>query len=76
LRRNRNFIEDCLERAIKEIRKDDSPRLDWVTDRDVRGMPGAVGIGTMTNGNQPRHRLSTIGHGERRDRANQHSALQ
>lgn len=41
---NRNFIEDCLERSIKEIRKDDSLRLDPVIDRDVQGVPGAADI--------------------------------
>jgi hypothetical protein len=41
---NRNFIEDCLERAIKEIRKDDSLRLDPVIDRDVQGVPGSADI--------------------------------
>jgi hypothetical protein len=41
---NRNFIEDCLERAIKEIRKDDSLRLDPVIDRDTQGVPGATDI--------------------------------
>lgn len=41
---NRNFIEDCLERAIKEIRKDDSLRLDPVIDRDTQGVPGAADI--------------------------------
>lgn len=41
---NRNFIEDCLERAIKEIRNDDSLRLDPVIDRDTQGVPGAADI--------------------------------
>jgi len=41
---NRNFIEDCLERAIKEIRRDDSLRLDPVIDRDTQGVPGAADI--------------------------------
>lgn len=41
---NRNFIEDCLERAIKEIRKDDSLRLDPVIDRDTQGVPGSADI--------------------------------
>jgi hypothetical protein len=41
---NRNFIEDCLERAIKEIRKDDSLRLEPVIDRDVQNVPGAADI--------------------------------
>lgn len=41
---NRNFIEDCLERAIKEIRKDDSLRLDPVIERDVQGVPGSADI--------------------------------
>ncbi len=41
---NRNFIEDCLERAIKEIRKDNSLRLDPVIDRDTQGVPGSADI--------------------------------
>jgi hypothetical protein len=41
---NRNFIEDCLERAIKEIRKDDSLRLEPVIDRDVQNVPGSADI--------------------------------
>jgi Predicted nucleotide-binding protein containing TIR-like domain len=41
---NRNFIEDCLERAIKEIRKNDSLRLDPVIDRDIQGVPGSADI--------------------------------
>ena len=41
---NRNFIEDCLARAIKEIRKDDSLRLDPVIDRDTQGVPGSADI--------------------------------
>jgi len=41
---NRSFIEDCLERAIKEICKDDSLRLDPVIDRDTQGVPGAADI--------------------------------
>jgi hypothetical protein len=41
---NRNFIEDCLGRAIKEIHKDDSLRLDPVIDRDTQGVPGSADI--------------------------------
>ena len=41
---NRNFIEDSLERAIKEIRKDDSLRLDPVIDRDTQNVPGSADI--------------------------------
>jgi hypothetical protein len=41
---NRNFIEDCLERAIKEIRRDDSLRLDPVIDRDTQNVPGSADI--------------------------------
>lgn len=41
---NRNFIQDCLERAIKDIRKDDSLRLDPVIDRDTQGVPGSADI--------------------------------
>jgi hypothetical protein len=47
---NRNFIEDCLERAIKEIRKDDSLRLDPVIDRDTQGVPGSADIANMIFG--------------------------
>jgi hypothetical protein len=41
---NRNFIEDCLERAIKEIGKDDSLKLDPVIDRDTQNVPGSADI--------------------------------
>lgn len=41
---NRNFIEDCLGRAIRDIRKDDSLRLDPVIDRDTQGVPGSADI--------------------------------
>jgi hypothetical protein len=41
---NWNFIEDCLERAIKEIRKDDSLKLDPVIDRDTQNVPGSADI--------------------------------
>ncbi len=41
---NRNFIEDCLERAIKEIRKDGSLKVDPVIDRDTQNVPGVADI--------------------------------
>src|SRR5947207_1690832 len=41
---NRNFIQDCLERAIKDIRKDESLTLDPVIDRDTQGVPGSADI--------------------------------
>jgi len=41
---NRNLIEDCLEKAIRQIRKDDSMRLDPVMDRDTQGVPGSPDI--------------------------------
>jgi len=42
---NRNFIEECLRRATKTIRNDDSVLVDPVIDRDTRGVAGAPDIG-------------------------------
>jgi hypothetical protein len=38
---NWNFIQDCLERAIKAIANDESVRLEPVMDRDTVGRPGS-----------------------------------
>ena len=41
---NRGFIQDCLERAIKEIQEDDELTLDPCLDRDTSGVPGSPEI--------------------------------
>jgi len=41
---NRNFIEDALNRAIKELKKDDELRVDPVMDRDTKGIAGSPDI--------------------------------
>lgn len=41
---NRGFIEDCLARAVRDLRSDDSLQIDPVVDRDVQGSAGAVNI--------------------------------
>lgn len=41
---NRGFIQDCLERAIKQISDDDSLALDPSLERDTQGVAGAQDI--------------------------------
>lgn len=41
---NRGFIEDALERAVKNIRNDDSISIEPVLDRDTAGIPGSPDI--------------------------------
>jgi hypothetical protein len=41
---NRGFIEDCLNRAIKEVRGDEQLKLDPCLERDTRGVPGSPDI--------------------------------
>jgi hypothetical protein len=41
---NHSFIEDCLERAIKELKRDDDLKVEPVLDRDTRGVPGSPDI--------------------------------
>lgn len=41
---NRGFIEDCLQRAIKDIRADEELKLDPCIDRDTSGVPGSPDI--------------------------------
>ena len=41
---NRGFIEDCLSRAIKEVRGDEELKLDPCLERDTRGVPGSPDI--------------------------------
>jgi hypothetical protein len=41
---NRGFIEDCLLRAIKEVRADEELKLDPCLDRDTSGVPGSPDI--------------------------------
>ncbi len=41
---NRSFIEKALKDAIKEIRKDDSIKVEPVIDRDTAGVPGSPDI--------------------------------
>jgi len=41
---NRGFVEDCLQRAIKEVRGDEELNLDPCIDRDTSGVPGAPDI--------------------------------
>ena len=38
---NRTFIERCLERAIRELRKEGSVAVDPSLDRDTAGIPGS-----------------------------------
>lgn len=42
---NWNFIEECLRRATKAIRNDDSVLVDPVIDRDTQGVAGSPDIG-------------------------------
>src|SRR4051812_1324417 len=42
--RNRNLIEESLERAAKAIRKDENETIDPVIDRDTEGIDGAPAI--------------------------------
>lgn len=41
---NRGFIEDCLGRAIKEVKADEELELDPCLDRDTAGVPGSPDI--------------------------------
>ena len=41
---NRNFIEDCLEKAIKNINNSSSDGLMLSVDKDTRGVPGSPDI--------------------------------
>ena len=41
---NRGFIEDCLQRAIKELQADEGLKLDPCLDRDTSGIPGSPDI--------------------------------
>lgn len=41
---NRGFIEDCLNRAIKDVRADEELKLDPCLERDTRGVPGSPDI--------------------------------
>ena len=41
---NRGFIQDTLEKAIKEIQNDNSIEVEPVIDRDTRGVPGSPNI--------------------------------
>lgn len=41
---NRRFIEDCLQRALDEIKDDDALKMDPCIDRDTVGAPGAPDI--------------------------------
>lgn len=41
---NRGFIQDALERAAKEIRKDEEIGIDPSIDRDTQGVPGSPNI--------------------------------
>lgn len=41
---HRNLIEHCLEQAVRELRKDDSLKLDPVIDRDTLGVSGSPDI--------------------------------
>ncbi len=41
---NRGFIEDCLCRAIKDIKADEELKLDPCLDRDTAGVPGSPDI--------------------------------
>ena len=42
---NWNFIEECLRRATKAIRSDDSVQVEPVLDRDTQGVAGSPDIG-------------------------------
>jgi hypothetical protein len=41
---NRGFIEDCLQRSLKEVRADEDLKLDPCLDRDTSGVPGSPDI--------------------------------
>jgi len=41
---NRGFVEDCLQRAIKDVRADEELKLDPCIDRDTSGVPGSPDI--------------------------------
>jgi hypothetical protein len=41
---NRGFIQDCLERAIGELKADEELELDPCLDRDTSGVPGSPDI--------------------------------
>lgn len=41
---NRGFIETALERAVRELQRDDELNLEAVIDRDTAGVPGAPDI--------------------------------
>jgi hypothetical protein len=41
---NRGFIEDCLNRAIKEVQACEELKLDPCLERDTRGVPGSPDI--------------------------------
>ncbi|MCE9556623.1 MAG: hypothetical protein K8T91_25010 [Planctomycetes bacterium] len=41
---NRSFIEDCLERAVKDLKADGSLKVDPCVDRDTTGQPGSPDI--------------------------------
>ena len=41
---NRGFIEDCLSRAIKDVKADEELELDPCLDRDTAGVPGSPDI--------------------------------
>lgn len=41
---NRNFVQDCLERAIREIARDDTLNITPSLDRDTQGETGAPDI--------------------------------
>lgn len=41
---NHSFIEDCLERAVKELKRDEELKVEPVLDRDTQGVPGSPDI--------------------------------
>jgi len=41
---NRGFIEKALEKAVKNLRTDDSLKVEPVVDRDIKGVPGSPNI--------------------------------
>src|SRR5689334_4382613 len=41
---NHSFIEECLERVIKELKRDEELKVEPVLDRDTRGVPGSPDI--------------------------------
>lgn len=41
---NRGFIEECIERSIREVRSDEELKLDPCLDRDTAGVPGSPDI--------------------------------